>query len=617
MKNSKKLLSLLLAGTMMIGLLAGCGPKEPAVDPSAPVTDKPAEGYVLNLCIASEPQTIDPALNSSVDGAIMTQHMFEGLMKWVDSGKAVEGATINSAVLEKGQAKDYTKTTNDDGTVTYVFTLRDDIKWSDGKPVTAGDFVYSWQRLVAIKTAADYRNMLNMVTGYNEITGSPALDANGNQMYVTYDKAGVATDVEGVEYDANHEVTSELPEGAVAKVNGADPSTLGVKAVDDKTLEVTLINDCPYFLEVCAFPALLPVRQDVIEAKGDEWTFDTASYIGNGAYKMSEWVHNASISMVKNDQYYDYANLGPDTINFVLSDDQNAMLAGYRSDELDFIEDMPVAEVANLLATDELKIVPYLGTYYVCYQTQKAPFDDPRVRQAFTLAINSRFIVEKVTQTGQIPATGFVAPGVADAEVGSDFRATGGDYWDAPLDDATYKANVEKANKLLDEAGYTDRSKFPPVEYLYNTSENHKAIGEALQSQWQEGLGVQVTLKNQDWAVFLQTRKDGDYQIARNGWISDYNDPMAYLDMWLTGGGNNDAQYASADYDAAINEALTSSDPEVRMKAMHKAEDIIIGQDWALGPIYFYTQKYMLKDSISNVSYTPLGYFFFQYATKA
>ena len=266
-----------------------------------------------------------------------------------------------------------------------------------------------------------------------------------------------------------------------------------------------------------------------------------------------------------------------------------------------------------------MEIVDYIGTYYVCYQTQKAPFDDWRVRKAFTLAIDSKYIVEKVTQTGQVPATGFVPAGVYDAEgaTGDDFRTVGGDYWNAPVDDATYQANLEEANRLLDEAGYEDRSTFPVVTYLYNTSDNHKAVGEALQSQWKNGLGVEVKLENQDWSVFLQTRKDGDYQIARNGWIADYNDPMSFLDMWLTGGGNNDAQYVNANYDAAIKKAMSTSDPAERMAAMHEAEDIIIGQDWALGPIYFYTEKFMMDSEINGAYYTPLGFYFFMYTSRS
>lgn len=579
-----KLLSLLLAVAMVAGLFAGCSntttqtpesqapaTQAPESQAPAPETQAPATSgtFDLSVCIASEPQTIDPALNSAVDGAVMTQHMFEGLMKWVDNGVGVEDATINYAELVPGQAKSYEKTVNDDGTVVYTFTLRDDIKWSDGKPVTAGDFEYAWKRLVDLETAADYRNMASSVVGYNEISdGTAAAD------------------------------------------------TLMAKAIDDKTFQVTLYTDLPYFLELCAFPALLPIREDTIAANGDQWTFSPETYLTNGAYKMSEWVHNQKIVMVKNDQYYDYANLGPDSITFTLTDDQNAMLAGFRSNELQFIEDMPVDEIATLLSTGELKIIPYLGTYYVCYQNEKAPFDDWRVRKAFTLAINSQYIVDYVTQTGQIPANGWVPSGISDAEPNSDFRANGGAYWEAPTTDEIYQKNLAEANKLLDEAGYTDRSTFPVVEYLYNTSDNHKAIGEALQQQWQEGLGVTVTLKNQDWSVFLETRKQGDYQIARNGWINDYNDPMGFLDMWLTGGGNNDAQYANPDYDALIQKALSTSDAAERMDAMHKAEDLIIGQDWALGPIYFYTQKYMMQDNVGGVYYTPLGFFFFMYATQ-
>ena len=573
--NGKKLLALSLAGAMSLSLLAGCGgDKTPTgtADPTTTGTAAPttSTGFNLNVCFASEPQTIDPALNSSIDGGVMTHHFFEGLMKWGDSGNLVEGATINYAELVPGQAESYEKVVNEDGTVTYTFKLRSDIKWSDGQDVTAGDFVYAWKRAVSPETASDYQNMFTYIQGYD----TASIDAN----------------------------------------SGDD---LAVTAVDDKTLEVILTNDTPYFLELCAFPTYQPVREDMISAAGDKWTFSPETYVSNGAYKMKEWVHNQRIVMEKNEYYYDVDTLGPDTITFTLTDDDNAMLAGYRSDELQFIQEQPVDEVAGLLASGELKIIPYLGTYYVCYQNQKAPFDDWRVRKAFTLAINSQYIVDNVTQTGQIPADAWVPSGISDADPsGEDFRAVGGSYWEAPTTDEIYQKNLEEANRLLDEAGFTDRSTFPVVEYLYNTSDNHRAIGEALQQQWQTGLGVRVTLKNQDWSVFLQTRKDGDYQIARNGWINDYNDPMGFMDMWLTGGGNNDAKYFNEKYDSLIAEAMASSDPATRMKAMHAAEDQMIGEDWALGPIYFYTQKYMLRSDIQGVYYTPLGFFFFQHATQ-
>ena len=293
------------------------------------------------------------------------------------------------------------------------------------------------------------------------------------------------------------------------------------------------------------------------------------------------------------------------------------MLSGFNSGELDFIESMPTDEVAGLLASGDLKIVDYIGTYYVCYQTQKAPFDDPRVRQAFTLAVDRTYIVEQITQTGQVEAGGYVPAGVYDAEgaTGDDFRTVGGDYY-APTD-ADYEANCERARELLAEAGYPNGEGFPVVTYLYNTDDAHKAVGEALQNMWQTVLGVTVQLDNQEWATFLQTRKDGDYSIARNGWIADYNDPMSFLDMWLTGGGNNDAQYANPEYDSLIQQAKATTDPAERMQLMHDAEDIIIGQDYALCPLYFYTQKYMLADGIQGMYYTPLGYFFFDQCTRS
>jgi len=592
----KKIVSLGLASAMTLGLLAGCGgttTQTPA--PSAPVEstapETPANGpFNLNINIASEPQTIDPALNSAVDGAIMTGHMFEGLYRWADSGELVDGVQdCNLAELVPGQAESYEKVVNEDGTVTYTFKLRSDAKWSDGKAVTAGDFVYSWQRLATPETAADYCYMIDMVKGYAEINGGiPETDAEGK---VVLDEAG-------------NPVIKEY----------ADPTTLGVEAPDDSTFVVTLTYDCPYFLEVCAFPATFPVREDVVSADPDGWTHNVETYLSNGAYTLTQWDHNSQIVMAKNEHYYDVANLGPDTLTFKLMDDNNAMLTGFNSGELDFIEDMPVDEIPSLLSSGDLRIVPYIGTYYVCYNVEKAPFDDWRVRKAFTLAIDAQYIVENVTQTGQVPASGFVPSGVAG--VGPDFRAEGGDYWTPATDDEQYAKNVEEAKQLLADAGYPNGEGFPTVTYLYNTSDNHKKIGEALQQQWQTALGVEVKLENQEWAAFLETRKNGEYQIARNGWLADYNDPISFLDMWLTGGGNNDAQYSNADYDAAINEAKSSADPEVRMAAMHRAEDIIMGQDWALGPIYFYTQKYMLNTDVKGMYYTPLGYFFFDRCTK-
>ncbi|RHS80372.1 peptide ABC transporter substrate-binding protein [Firmicutes bacterium AM43-11BH] len=564
----KKILSVILAAALTCSMVVGCGSsKETAKDDKAATSS--SDGFNVTVNFASEPMTMDPALNSTVDGGVMANHLFEGLMKWQDTGEEADGSdgTVDNAELTYGQAESYDKVENEDGTVTYTFHLRDGIKWSDGKDVTAGDFEYAWKRLVDPATAADYSYMLDSVVNANEIIAGEK-----------------------------------------------DASELAAKAVDDKTFEVTITTDVPYFEEICAFPAAMPVRQDIIEEKGDQWTFDPSTYISNGPYKLTEWTHNSQIVMAKNENYYDYENLGPDTITFKLMDDSNAMLSGFKSGELDFIQDAPQAELPGLIASGDMKILNYLGTYYVCFQTQKAPFDNPKVREAFTLAVDRTYIVNKVTQSGQVEAGGYVPSGISDAD-GGDFREEGGDYYKPT--DADYEANCEKARQLLAEAGYPNGEGFPVVEYLYNTSDAHKAVAEALQNMWEQELGVTVTLNNQEWAAFLQTRKDGDYSIARNGWISDYNDPISFLDMWMTGGGNNDAQYANPEYDNIIKQAKATSDATERMKLLHQAEDILVGQDYVVDPLYFYTQKYMLADGIEGTYYCPLGYFFFGYTHQA
>lgn len=579
MRKVKKLVSLALSSAMVLSL-AACGGSSTETTAASEAAETTAateaaesteettaadtassDGFNLAVCLASEPQTIDPALNSAIDGAIMINHMFEGLVKWVDDGEG-------NAVTAPGQAESWEKVVNDDGTVTYTFTLRDGIKWSDGQPVTAGDFEYSWKRLANPETAADYCYMIDMVQGYAAV-------ADGS----------------------------------------ADPDTLGVKAIDDKTLEITLSYDCPYFEEIMAFPATFPVRQDMVEGN-DEWTYDVSTYVGNGPYKMAEWSHNAYILAEKNENYYDYENLGPDTIRFTLLDDANAMLTAYNSGELDFIENFPTDEMANYLASGEITVADYLGTYYVCFNTEDEVFSDPLIREAFSLAIDRNYIVENVSQAGEVPATAYVPSGVNDAAgpSGDDFRTVGGEYYSVAAED--YEANCEKARELLAEAGYPNGEGFPTVEYTYNTDDKHKAIAEALQNMWQEVLGVTVTLSNQDWNVFLESRKQGDYQIARNGWIADYNDPCSFLDMWYTDGGNNDAQYSNPEYDAQIDAAKATSNQEERMAAFHAAEDILIEQDSVLAPIYFYTQPYMLADDIQGMYYTPLGYFFFGYTSQ-
>lgn len=496
----------------------------------------------LAVNVGPDPDTIDPALNSAVDGATMIIHAFEGLM-----------TLDKNSVPVPGQAKSYEK--SEDGTV-YTFHLRDGLKWSDGKPVKASDFVYSWNRAISPDTAADYAYMFDVIKGYDE-------------------------------------------------------GKLDVTAPDDKTLVVTLKNAVPYFLELTAFPAYSPVRQDIVEANGDAWATDPKTYIGNGPYKMTEWVPGSHITFTKNKNYWNYKALGTENIKFVLMDDDVSILNAYKQNEILFADSMPQDEIDAWRDKPDFHIEGQLGTYYISYNVKKAPLDNPKVRQALTLAVDRDYIVKNIGKTGQVPAGAYVPIGLSDSDPSKEFRAVGGDYYDPTA--AANEANLAKAKQLLAEAGYPDGKGLPTIEYLYNEGTGHQQIGEALQNMWKK-IGVNITLSSQEWNTFLNTRKNGEYQIARNGWLGDYNDPISFLDMWVTGGGNNDAQYSNPEYDKLISEVKKETDPKVRFQKMHQAEDIIF-KDWMLCPIYYYVDLYLQNTNLTGMYTSPLGFKYFMYAT--
>ncbi len=569
MRKSKKILALAMALCMTVGLTA-CGGNNNTTGNTTPAANTPtttasagdstatpgartATGLDLTACIASEPETIDPSLNSSVDGATYVMHVFEGLMKYQKVGDT-------DSEIVYGQAESHE--VSDDGLV-YTFHLRDDIYWSDGVPVTANDFVYGWQRLVDPNTASDYCYIIDMVKNSTKIQ------------------------------------SGEL-----------QPSELGIVALDEKTVQITLESPCVYFMELGAFASLMPLRKDIVEGN-DSWTFDPATYVGNGCYKMTEWEHDSYIKMVPNEYYYDYSAMGPDSITWRLMDDANAMLAAWRNGEIDFINDMPVDEVQTLLADGTLKVLPQLGIYAVVYQVQNPPFDNPLVREALSLAIDRNYICENITQMGQLPATAWVPSGVGDGN-GGDFREIGGEYYSVAKED--YEANCEKARQLLAEAGYPGGEGFPVISYLYNTSDNHKKIAEAVAYMWESELGIKTQLSNQDWNVFLQTREDGDFEAARHGWVADYNDSANFLELWTTGNSNNYAPWSNEEYDSLIAGAVTETDLAKRAEMLHQAEDIVMSENIA-APLYFYVDKYMLNDRVGNVYHTPMGYFFFMEAS--
>jgi oligopeptide transport system substrate-binding protein len=560
----KRRIALFMAIIMVLTIIAsGCGkqadpnasatPSQSATpsESAAPSESAPAKSSVdtLTVNVGPDPDTIDPALNSAVDGATLIIHGFEGLMTLDKNGTPVAGQAASYKV-------------SDDGKV-YTFTLRDGLKWSDGTPLKASEFVYSWNRAASPATAADYGYMFDVIAGYEDV------------------------------------------------INEVAGAKLAVEAPDDKTVVVTLNNAVPYFLELTAFPAYSPVREDIITANGEAWATKVETYIGNGPYKMKEWVPGSHMIYTKNENYWDYANLGTDNLKFILMDDDVAILNAFQQEEILFADTMPNDEIAAWKDKPEFNLEGQLGTYYVSFNVQKAPLDNPLVRQALLLAIDRDWITVNIGQSGQQPAGAFVPTGLSDSDPTKEFREVGGDYYDPSV--GAYEANLAKAKELLAQAGYADGKGLPAIEYLYNTGTGHQAIAEALQNMWSK-LGINVTIASQEWGTFLNTRKNGEYQIARNGWLGDYNDPISFLDMWVTGGGNNDAQWSNKEYDELIATVKSSSDPKVRFEAMHKAEDIIF-KEWMLAPIYYYVDLFLLNQKVEGFWSSPLGFKYFMYAT--
>ncbi|MCR5501407.1 MAG: peptide ABC transporter substrate-binding protein [Lachnospiraceae bacterium] len=565
--------------------------------------DTSAEGSSINVCLASEPASIDPALNSAVDGATLLVHLFSGLAKWDQKADGTLDLVPDAATdLPEGVE-------NGDGTVTYTYTLRDGLTWSDGQPVTANDFVFAWNRAASDDLAADYGYMFEVVDGYDEVA-----------------------------------------EGSADSMN--------IQATDDKTIVVTLKNAVAYWNELLAFPTYFPVREDVVA--NESWATDPATFVCNGPYTMTQWNHNSLITLTKNDKFVDADTITMNEINFYLSDDANNMLTNFENGSWQLIDDVPTNEIAALKDKypDEFIVTGQLGTYYVCWNVNEnilpagsslsgaeAEKAEQEIRNAVGLFFDRNYIVEEIGQAGQVPAGSFVAMGLTDAD-GSQFydNANGGkgSYYDVSADalQSNFDIAVETLKKYYtyDESTgkFTD---FPVMTYLYNTSEGHKAIGEYLQSALAQ-VGITMNLENQEWNTFLETRKNGDYSIARNGWLADYNDPICFLDMWTTASGNNDVQFGKGGnesikaysidltdlgydtkvtdgtwaetYDVVISDIKTCTDSKTRYALMHKAEDLLMSTG-CICPLYFYTDIYMLDKNIQGFFSNPLGYKYFMF----
>ena len=547
----KKIVSLVLALALMSSAFVGCG-NNTAVSSAAQGTGSTADTSEksLSVSLGAEPATMDPALNQAADVTTVMNHLFEGLTRYSSDHKIVNA-----------QAKEIKKS---DDHKTYTITLRDDIKWSDGKPVTAGDFEYAWKRAVDPKTASQYVYIFDPVLNANEI--------------------------------------------AAGKM---DKDKLGVKATDDKTLVVTLRAPCAYFDELLSFTAYFPLRKDIVEGN-DKWTQDSKTYISNGAFKMKDWSHKESITVEKNPNYYDKDKVKLDTLKFVLLEDDAPRLAAYQNDEISFCYTIPIEEIASWKDKPDFKNLADLSTNYVTFNCQKKPFDDVRVRKALSLAIDRNYIAEKVTKKAQTPAGAFVPIGLQDVDSTKTFRDVGGDYISVKAED--YEKNVAEAKKLLAEAGYPDGKGFPTIEYATNPASMNNALAEALQNMWKTELGVNATISQQEWSVFIDSRNKGNYQLARDGFGVDFNDAVSMLDLFVTGGGNNNCKYSNPEYDKLIAQVKATDDNKVRMPLLHKAEEILM-RDMPVAPTTYRTRIVLLNPKVKGYYQSPMGFDYFMYAT--
>lgn len=453
-------------------------------------------GDTLRLNLGSEPDKLDPALNSTVDGACLAVNSFAGLYTYDDSYNAVPDLAADEQISEDG--------------MTYTLTLLPDLKWSDGSELNANDFVYAWSRAIAPETASDYGYMFDIVARN-------------------------------------------------------DDGSLKVTASEDaQTLTIELVAPCAYFNELLAFPTYFPVKQSEVEGAADWQTnpgawAQEAGFITNGAYTLSAWTHDESMTYVKNPNYHRADEVEIETLQFMLSDDDTAIFAAYNAGNLDFIDTVPTDEIQALLSNAEFHIVDQLGIYYVSFNVNSPLFDGKTaaqanaMRRAFALLADRDYICENIGQTGQKPANTFIPIGMADGH-GGVFKENDADYTfedEASVgyfDPVWSQANVDEAIALLEFAGYKFEngvlSAETPIsfEYLTNNTSGHIAIAEALQQDFSV-IGVNMTINSIDWAVFLNERKEGNYDIARNGWLADFSDPINMLEMWTTDSGNNDCQF--------------------------------------------------------------------------
>ena len=547
-------------GAAALGLAACGGSKSGSTATSGTSSTGSVSTAGFTVQYGSNPETLDPALNSAVDGGNTIITVFETLLIINENNEAVPG-----------QAESWT--TSEDG-LTWTFTMRDGLKWSDGTDLNAKDFEYSFKRMADPDTAAPYaETCLGMIDGFEEAAGFP--DADGNPT-----------------------VEPNL-------------DALNVKASDDgKTLTIVLAYPCSYFDKIVAFAAMSPVQKATVEANGDAWCTSPDTYVCNGPFMITEWTPSERIVLTKNPNYvggWDSSKIVSESITLLLLEDSSASFAAYNSGEAQLIKDVPTDEIPSLTKAEDggdFYVDTILGTYYVSLNLKRDAFKDAKVRRALSLAIDRDYVANTIMQGTYSTADSIVGPGIVDEN--GYFHDNG----NAPYISADYEANLAEAKKLLADAGYPNGEGYPTLEYSTNDAGYHVPLAEYLQQAWGD-LGITLTINKMEWSSFTPARRAGEYDVARNGWVMDYNDPSNMLDLFCSGNGNNDGKYSNPEFDAAI-EASRVADVSEHFAQLHKAEDILM-EDTGCLPIAYYNDYWLQSPALKGTWHSPYGYWYLQY----
>jgi len=530
----------LLAALLIVGGLVwfGAGQRRATRTAYSLTLQEANKNKILLITVGSEPRTLDPQEAQGVTEHHIIMAMIEGLVapSIDDQSKVVPG------MADRWQH-------NEDYSV-WTFHIGEDRKWSNGDPVAAQDFVFSYKRMLTASFGAQYSDNLFILKGAEDYY------------------RGKITDFDQV----------------------------GVKALDPHTLRIELVGPTPYLLSLVQHDSWLPVNPKAIlnfgniDTRDSKWT-RAENYIANGPFKMKSWRPNDVIEVVRNPLYWDAANVKLNGINFYSIENLNTQERAFQAGQLHRTDQIPLDKVPYYRRTrpELMRIDPYEGVYFYRINIARKPLDNPKVRLALNLAVDRDAIVKNILREDQKPATGYTPPGMGDYQ---------------PLDKMHY--DPEQARQLLAEAGYPNGKGFPKFTIHFNTLESHRAIAEAIQQMWKEELNIDVGLENQEWKVYLDTQNNKNYDLSRSAWIGDFMDPVTFLSMWTTGNGNNNTNWGSPKFDAFIERAARTGDPKARLEILHQAEDLFLSEAPVV-PVYWYTNAYLLQPSVQNWHPLVLG----------